>query len=102
MISRSLTLVFRGKDDVLMVLTSAWREKARGGVSLTGGIVMTLLRYLFAVGPLLFGIGFIAPLIAQSLEALALQAPMGLSPLALGLGIGASLGLIATLRGRWV
>ena len=63
---------------------------------------MTLLRYLFAVGPLLFGVGFLAPLIAQSLDALGWPAPLGLTPLAFGLVVGGALGLIANLRGRWV
>ena len=63
---------------------------------------MTLLRYLFAVGPLLFGIGFLAPLIAQSLSALGWSAPFGLAPLAFGLLLGGTLGLIANVRGRWV
>jgi hypothetical protein len=63
---------------------------------------MEFLRMMFAVGPLLFGVGFLAPLIAQSLETLAWSAPLGLTPLAFGLALGGSLGLIATIRGRWV
>jgi hypothetical protein len=52
--------------------------------------------------PFFFGIGFIAPLIAQSTAALRIAAPFGLSPVVLGLAIGASWGLYATLRGRWL
>ena len=63
---------------------------------------MALLRYLFAVGPLLFGVGFLAPLIAQSLDAVGWSAPLGLTPLAFGLAVGVTLGLIANIRGRWV
>lgn len=64
--------------------------------------MFSAIRVVFAVGPLLFGLGFLAPLIAQSLEALSLTPPMGLSPLALGLAVGGVLGLIANIRGRWV
>ncbi len=53
-------------------------------------------------GPVLFGIGFLAPLIAQSMEALEIAAPFGLSFIQTGLLIGAGLGLAAKLRGRWI
>ena len=55
-----------------------------------------------ALGPLLFGVGFIAPLIAQSLDAASLAAPMGLSNIVFGLAVGTSMGLVAKLRGSWV
>ena len=64
--------------------------------------MLSVLRMVFAVGPLLFGLGFLAPLIAQSLEAMSLTPPMGLSRLVLGLLVGGTLGLVATIRGRWV
>ena len=57
---------------------------------------------LQAAGPILFGVAFLAPLIAQSLEAAALPAPFGLAPLPFGLATGLGLGVIAALRGRWV
>ncbi len=63
---------------------------------------MFLVRGIFSVGPLLFGIGFLAPLIAQVLQQTAAPAPFGLSPLLFGLLIGGALGLVATLRGRWL
>ena len=63
---------------------------------------MMLLRPLFAIGPLLFGLAFMAPLIAQSLNALGWPAPLGLAPLTFGLVVGGALGALATLRGRWV
>ncbi len=53
-------------------------------------------------GPVLFGGAFLAPLIAQSLEAAGLQAPLGLEPIYFGLALGSSLGVIAALRGRWI
>jgi hypothetical protein len=53
-------------------------------------------------GPLLFGIGFVAPLIAQSLGAAGAPTLLGLSHLQLGLAIGIVSGAIATRRGSWV
>lgn len=55
-----------------------------------------------AAGPILFGGAFLAPLIAQSLEAASLPAPFGLAPIHFGLGVGLTLGVVAALRGRWV
>ena len=55
-----------------------------------------------AAGPILFGGAFLAPLIAQSLEAASLPAPFGLEPIHFGLALGLSLGVIAAVRGRWV
>lgn len=55
-----------------------------------------------AAGPILFGVGFLAPLIAQSLEAASLPTPFGLAPIQFGLATGLGLGVIAALRGRWV
>jgi hypothetical protein len=60
------------------------------------------IRRFFALMPFFFGIGFIAPLIAQSMTALHVAAPFGMSPVALGLAIGAPWGLYATVRGRWL
>lgn len=64
--------------------------------------MQTALRQFFALMPLFFGLGFIAPLVAQSMVLLRLDAPWGLSPVAVGLLIGAPWGLYATLRGRWL
>jgi len=60
------------------------------------------LKKLFAVMPLFFGIGFIAPLVAQVMAAWQWDAPLGLTRVAFGLTIGALWGLYATIRGRWV
>ena len=57
---------------------------------------------LAAAGPVLFGGAFLAPLIAQSLEALSLSAPFGLEPIHFGMTLGLSLGVIAAMRGRWL
>ena len=60
------------------------------------------LKKLFQVLPFLFGIGFIAPLVAQTMAYWHIDAPFGLSRIVLGLLIGAPWGLYATIRGRWV
>lgn len=60
------------------------------------------LRKLFYVMPFLFGIGFIAPLIAQTMAYWDMAAPFGMSRIAFGLMIGAPWGLYAMLRGRWI
>lgn len=64
--------------------------------------MQSFMKKLFYVMPFLFGIGFIAPLIAQSMAEFGWNAPWGLSLIAFGLLIGAPWGLYATLRGRWV
>jgi hypothetical protein len=53
-------------------------------------------------GPVLFGVAFLAPLIAQSLEAASLPTPFGVEPIHFGLAPGLFLGGIAAMRGRWV
>jgi hypothetical protein len=63
---------------------------------------MQLIGVLFRLGPLWFGLGFLAPVIAAALVALGIAPPLGLSPIAAGLIAGAVLGLIATLRRTWL
>lgn len=60
------------------------------------------LKKLFYVMPFLFGIGFIAPLIAQTMAYWDIAAPFGMSRIAFGLLIGAPWGFYAVLRGRWI
>ena len=60
------------------------------------------VRQLFHWMPFIFGIGFIAPLIAQSMALWDVAAPFGISRIMFGLLIGASWGLYAVLRGRWI
>jgi hypothetical protein len=64
--------------------------------------MQAVVQKLFAIMPLLFGIGFIAPLIAQLMQAWDIPAPPGLSPIAIGLAIGGAWGLYANIRGRWL
>ena len=60
------------------------------------------LKHIFHWLPLLFGIGFIAPLIAQTMAYWEIAAPFGISRIAFGLLIGAPWGLYAVIRGRWI
>lgn len=64
--------------------------------------MMVAVRKFFVLMPFFFGIGFIAPLIAQVMEAWGWQPPLGMSRIAFGLAVGAPWGLYATLRGRWL
>ena len=60
------------------------------------------VRKLFSVMPFLFGIGFIAPLVAQTMAYWEIAAPFGMNRVLFGLLIGAPWGLYAVLRGRWL
>jgi len=60
----------------------------------------TLKQVLYWM-PFLFGIGFIAPLVAQTMAVWDIEAPLGMSRIAFGLLIGVPWGLYAVVRGRW-
>jgi len=61
-----------------------------------------LLSAGFFIGPLLFGLLFIAPLFAQVAQRFDLNLPLNIAPITAGLILGGVLGLIATVRGRWL
>jgi hypothetical protein len=61
-----------------------------------------VIRFLTDLGPLFFGIGFLAPLITQIIELQQWSTPLGMNPLWFGLALGTTLGLVANVRGRWV
>jgi len=61
-----------------------------------------LIRAVFFFGPLIFGFGFLAPLIAQSLIFFGYAEFAGLPALQWGLLIGGLYGLLAQLTGRWL
>jgi hypothetical protein len=73
------------------------RDGAASGPS-AGGLIPRLLDG----GPVLFGVGFLAPLIAQTLDALSIEVPFAPSNLAFGLCAGGLAGLIAWKRGSWL
>ncbi len=60
------------------------------------------LKHVFHWLPLLFGVGFIAPLIAQTMAYWDIAAPFGMSRILFGIMIGAPWGLYAVIRGRWI
>ena len=58
-----------------------------------------LIKLIFS--PIVFGLLFLAPLIAQSMTAMDLQL-FAIPNLVLGLIIGGAWGLVAKLRGSWL
>ena len=64
--------------------------------------MVQVVKTVFYFGPLIFGLGFIAPLSAQIIDAILWIPPFGLSSLTIGLITGGALGLLAQFRGRWV
>lgn len=60
------------------------------------------LKGIFFVMPFLFGIGFIAPLIAQLMALAGIEGPLGLSRILFGLLLGGGWGLYATVKGSWL
>ena len=60
---------------------------------------MKLLEYIFS--PIIFGIGFISPLVAQMLLATGLVTEQT-TAYGISLGIGLALGIAAQFRGSWL
>lgn len=65
-------------------------------------MMQNALKAVATALPLLFAIGFLAPLILQSIEALGVTAPLGASPLMFALIVAGGWGLFAQLTGRWI
>ena len=65
-------------------------------------VVGRLLGLLLQGMPFIFGIGFIAPLIAQLLERALPAAAQAQWPLLVGLAIGGTWGAVANVTGRWL
>ena len=61
-----------------------------------------VIKQIFRFMPLIFGIGFIAPLIAQTMAYWGWAAPFGMSRTMFGLAIGTPWGAYALIRGRWL
>jgi hypothetical protein len=62
----------------------------------------TALKKLMGIMPFLFGVGFIAPLLAQLMRDFDVAAPFGMREIVFALIVGGTWGLIANIRGRWV
>ena len=65
-------------------------------------MLMKLIKALAPWGPVFFAVGFLGPLIAQSMTALEIPGPMGLPALTTGLTIAIVWSLIAKFGGRWI
>lgn len=61
-----------------------------------------VLKNILHFMPLIFGIGFLGPLLAQIMQMLGWQAPLGFAPLTLGLIVGGAWGAFAQIKGRWI
>ncbi|MEO0451459.1 MAG: hypothetical protein AAFZ74_14195 [Pseudomonadota bacterium] len=64
--------------------------------------MIQVLKTVFYFGPLIFGLGFLTPLVSQLIKAAAWTPPFGLTPLMAGLIVGGTLGIVAQIRGRWI
>ena len=64
--------------------------------------MITLIKTIFDYGALIFGIGFLAPLITQIIARAGWPLPYDVQPLAIGLTIGGLWGLYAQWKGRWI
>ena len=65
-------------------------------------MIRSVLQRLNPWGPLFFGLGFIAPLIATLVTRSGLEPSVGLSPIWLGVAVGSAWGLYAKFRGSWI
>ncbi|KAF0184031.1 MAG: hypothetical protein FD160_788 [Caulobacteraceae bacterium] len=52
--------------------------------------------------PVIFGVGFLGPVVAALVTVAGIDAPFGLTPIQLGLVAGLIWGAIAKFGGRWV
>jgi ABC-type dipeptide/oligopeptide/nickel transport system permease component len=65
-------------------------------------MMRSVLQRLSPWGPLLFGLGFLGPLLSTLVDRVGITAPLGLSSLQFGLAVGAIWGTYAKFRGRWL
>jgi hypothetical protein len=61
-----------------------------------------LIGLILQVFPLLFGLGFLTPLIAQSIIRIWPETAHAAWPLYAGLAVGGGWGALANIRGRWL
>jgi hypothetical protein len=65
-------------------------------------MLVKLIELIFKFGPLVFGIGFLVPLVHELIVRVDVALPYGLSAWALAFAIGGGLGLMAQVRGSWI
>ena len=63
---------------------------------------MTVLKGLFSVGPIWFGLGFVAPLLVQVAASIGVKEVVGVDAIYTALLVGGGWGALATRRGKWV
>ncbi len=64
--------------------------------------ITRVLTALYAIGPVLFGIGFLAPVIGELLVLAGYDAPFGQPAIVTGAAIGLAWGAYAQIRGSWI
>ena len=65
-------------------------------------MIARAVRLVMVLLPLFFAFGFLAPVFAQGMDALAIEAPFGLTRLIFALAVAGIWGLVATVTGRWI
>ncbi|CDO59688.1 MULTISPECIES: hypothetical protein [Parvibaculaceae] len=65
-------------------------------------MILATLKNLFAIGPILFGVAFLAPVFSELMIAADITQPFGLPPIAIGLVAGLGWGSYAYVKGSWV
>lgn len=60
------------------------------------------ITMVFRWMPIIYGIGFLAPLFAAFITLSGVDVPFGRTPLDLGLALGLGWGVVAKLTGRWI
>ena len=62
----------------------------------------TMLMFVVSWLPVIFGVGFLGPVIAAFVTLAGIDERLGLSPIQFGLAAGLVWGVIAKFSGRWV
>lgn len=65
-------------------------------------MLLKLITFVFEYGSLIFAVGFLWPLFAQTLSYVGWVPPFGLSPLVAIFVPAIALGLMAQVRGTWL
>jgi len=65
-------------------------------------MLVKLIELIFKFGALLFGIGFLVPLVHTLIVRFEIALPLGLSAWIAAFIVGGGLGLFAQLRGSWI
>jgi hypothetical protein len=83
-------------------VTTYFRWDDRATLFLTEALMKSAILVLFKFIPLIMGLGFLAPLIAQILVFFDIPTIMGIPAIFVGIAIGGLWGGVATKTGRWI